>query len=446
MLDLLSRLGITPLPNTAGCRSAAEAVLTAQLAREALGTEWVKLEVIADERTLLPDAIELVRAAEQLVDDGFVVLPYTNDDPALARRLEDTGCVAVMPLGSPIGTGLGIANPHNIEMIVAQAGVPVVLDAGIGTASDAALAMELGCDAVLLATAVTRATADPPAMAAAMAAAVTAGYLARRAGRIPKRFWAQRRAPTYDRPVCRARSSMAAGPGIRPGAPDAPFSSAARRETMPIGCATAEPRPGRRHLLRCHHRQRAYRASAQRPTADRGLDGSEELVTITIGGNDVGYVPLLMAARYRAWRERCPQFVSYSTATRGHGVRRVGDALRAWGPRYAGGRRGPVIFVDYLTLLPPVGAPAPPLSAEHTELGRFDAARLEQATAEAAQSTGCDLVRAGQASRDHHGWSTDPWATAAGWPLPWRPAPFHPNAAGMRAVAGLVTEHAGTPD
>src|SRR5436305_398267 len=172
MLDLLNKLGITPLPNTAGCRSAAEAVLTAQLAREALNTNWVKLEVIADERTLLPDAVELIRAAEELVDDGFVVLPYTNDDPVLARRLEDTGCAAVMPLGSPIGTGLGITNPHNIEMIVSRAGVPVVLDAGIGTASDAALAMELGCDAVLLATAVTRA-ADPPAMAAAMAAAVT---------------------------------------------------------------------------------------------------------------------------------------------------------------------------------------------------------------------------------------------------------------------------------
>jgi thiazole synthase len=194
VLDLLTRLGITPLPNTAGCRSAAEAVFTAQLAREALQTEWVKLEVIADERTLLPDAVELVRAAEQLVDDGFVVLPYTNDDPVLSRRLEDTGCAAVMPLGSPIGTGLGIANPHNIEMIVEQAGVPVVLDAGIGTASDAALAMELGCDAVLLASAVTRA-ADPPAMAAAMAAAVTAGRLARHAGRIPKRFWAQASSP-----------------------------------------------------------------------------------------------------------------------------------------------------------------------------------------------------------------------------------------------------------
>lgn len=194
VLDLLARLNITALPNTAGCRTAAEAVLTAQLAREALGTNWVKLEVIADDRTLLPDPIELVRAAEELVDDGFVVLPYTNDDPVLARRLEDTGCAAVMPLGSPIGTGLGISNPHNIAMIVAAAGVPVILDAGIGTASDAALAMELGCAAVLLATAVTRAT-DPPMMAAAMSAAVTAGFLAHRAGRIPRRFWAQASSP-----------------------------------------------------------------------------------------------------------------------------------------------------------------------------------------------------------------------------------------------------------
>ncbi len=194
VLELLARIGITPLPNTAGCRGAAEAVMTAQLAREALHTNWVKLEVIADERTLLPDAVELVRAAEQLVDDGFVVLPYTNDDPVLARRLEAIGCAAVMPLGSPIGTGLGIANPHNIEMIVEQAAVPVILDAGIGTASDAALAMELGCDAVLLASAVTRA-ADPAVMAAAMAAAVRGGYLARQAGRIPKRFWAQASSP-----------------------------------------------------------------------------------------------------------------------------------------------------------------------------------------------------------------------------------------------------------
>ena len=194
VLDLLSRLDITPLPNTAGCRSAAEAVLTAQLAREALQTDWVKLEVIADELTLLPDGAELLRAAEALVDDGFVVLPYTNDDPVLARRLQDAGCAAVMPLGSPIGTGLGIGNPHNIEMIVAGATVPVILDAGIGTASDAALAMELGCDAVLLASAVTRA-ADPAAMAAAMAAAVRAGYLAYHAGRIPKRFWARASSP-----------------------------------------------------------------------------------------------------------------------------------------------------------------------------------------------------------------------------------------------------------
>nr|WP_025088713.1 thiazole synthase [Mycobacteroides abscessus] len=200
VLDLLKRLDIVPLPNTAGCRGAAEAVMTARLARAALETDWIKLEVIADERTLLPDAVELVRAAEQLVDDGFVVLPYTTDDPVLARRLEDVGCAAVMPLGSPIGTGLGITNTHNIEMIVAAAGVPVILDAGIGTASDAALAMELGCDAVLLATAVTRA-ADPERMAAAMAAAVNAGHLARHAGRIPRRFWAQASSPALDRPL-----------------------------------------------------------------------------------------------------------------------------------------------------------------------------------------------------------------------------------------------------
>ena len=197
VLDLLRRLGIALLPNTAGCRGAAEAVLTAQLAREALETNWVKLEVIADDRTQLPDAIELVSAAEQLVDDGFTVLPYTTDDPVLAKRLEDVGCAAVMPLGAPIGTGLGICNPHNIEMIVDAAGVPVILDAGIGTASDAALAMELGCDAVLLATAVTRAK-DPALMASAMASAVTAGRLARNAGRIPKRFWAQASSPALE--------------------------------------------------------------------------------------------------------------------------------------------------------------------------------------------------------------------------------------------------------
>ncbi|MCW2918618.1 MAG: thiazole biosynthesis family protein [Actinomycetia bacterium] len=194
VLDVLRDCGIRMLPNTAGCFTAGEAVLTAKLAREALGTNWVKLEVIADEHTLLPDPIELLDAAEQLVDDGFVVLPYTNDDPVLARRLEQVGCAAVMPLGSPIGSGLGIRNPHNIELIVERAGVPVVLDAGIGTASDATLAMELGCDAVLLATAVTRAQ-SPAMMAAAMRHAVEAGRLARLAGRIPKRRYAQASSP-----------------------------------------------------------------------------------------------------------------------------------------------------------------------------------------------------------------------------------------------------------
>jgi thiazole synthase len=194
VLDVLGRCGIRVLPNTAGCFTAGEAVLTAKLARDALETNWVKLEVIADERTLLPDPIELADAAEQLVDDGFVVLPYTNDDPVLARRLEQTGCAAVMPLGSPIGSGLGIRNPHNIELIVEQAGVPVILDAGLGTASDAALAMELGCDAVLLATAVTRAQ-SPALMASAMRHAVEAGRMARMAGRIPKRRYAQASSP-----------------------------------------------------------------------------------------------------------------------------------------------------------------------------------------------------------------------------------------------------------
>ncbi|AXB45547.1 thiazole synthase [Amycolatopsis albispora] len=194
VLELLRRLGIKLLPNTAGCRSAAEAVLTARLAREALDTDLIKLEVHADDRTLLPDPLETLDAAEQLAADGFTVLVYTNDDPVLALRLEEVGCAAVMPLGAPIGTGLGIRNPHNIELIVSRARVPVVLDAGIGTASDATLAMELGCDAVLLSTAVTRAQ-DPERMALAMRSAVTAGRLARGAGRIPQRFWAQASSP-----------------------------------------------------------------------------------------------------------------------------------------------------------------------------------------------------------------------------------------------------------
>lgn len=186
VLDVLRRHGIGLLPNTAGCYTAREAVLTARLAREALGTTWVKLEVVADDRTLLPDPVELLAAAEELVDDGFTVLPYTSDDPILCRRLEQVGCAAVMPLGSPIGSGLGIGNPHNIALVVAGAGVPVILDAGVGTASDAVQAMELGCDAVLLASAVTRAE-EPVLMARAMQAAIQAGRLAHLAGRIPRR-------------------------------------------------------------------------------------------------------------------------------------------------------------------------------------------------------------------------------------------------------------------
>jgi thiazole synthase len=200
ILDVIDRRGVRVLPNTAGCRTAREAVRTAQVAREALETDWVKLEVVADEHTLLPDPIELLAAAQTLVGLGFTVLPYTNDDPVLARRLQQAGCAAVMPLGSPIGTGLGIGNPHNLELIVAEAQVPVILDAGIGTASDAALAMELGCSGVLLASAVTRAQ-DPVRMARAMAAAVEAGRLARLAGRIPRRHHARASSPTEGMPV-----------------------------------------------------------------------------------------------------------------------------------------------------------------------------------------------------------------------------------------------------
>jgi thiazole synthase len=194
VLGLLADRGIRVLPNTAGCHTAAEAVRLATMAREALDTNWVKLEVIADERTLLPDPIELLAAAEQLIADGFTVLPYTNDDPVLARRLEQAGCAAVMPLGAPIGSGLGIRNPHNIELIVESAGVPVILDAGIGTASDAAIAMELGCAAVLLATSVTRAR-DPELMAEAMRLGVAAGRHAFLAGRVPRRRFALASSP-----------------------------------------------------------------------------------------------------------------------------------------------------------------------------------------------------------------------------------------------------------
>jgi thiazole synthase len=180
LIDVLSDAGVELLPNTAGCHTARDAVITARLAREAFATDWIKLEVIGDEDTLL--------------HEGFVVLPYTTDDPVLARRLVDVGCAAVMPLGSPIGSGMGIRNPYNIALIREAVDVPVVLDAGIGTASDAALAMELGCDAVMAASAISRAQ-DPVAMASAMRSAVQAGHLARGAGRIPRRLYATASTP-----------------------------------------------------------------------------------------------------------------------------------------------------------------------------------------------------------------------------------------------------------
>ncbi len=207
LIDVLDAAGVDVLPNTAGCHTARDAVLTARLAREAFATDWVKLEVIGDDRTLMPDAVELLAAAEELVDDGFVVLPYTNDDPILARRLEDVGCAAVMPLGSPIGSGMGICNPYNITLICDRAGVPVILDAGIGTASDAALAIELGCDGVLCASAISRAR-DPAAMARAVGLAVEAGALARAAGRIERRTHAVASTPDAGR-VVRGRSDPA---------------------------------------------------------------------------------------------------------------------------------------------------------------------------------------------------------------------------------------------
>jgi thiazole synthase len=199
VLDVIERLGLFALPNTAGCYTARDAVRTARLAREAFQTEWIKLEVIGDDRTLYPDAVELLDAAERLVADGFTVLPYTNDDPILARRLEEAGCAAVMPLGSPIGSGAGIRNPYNVAIIAERAEVPVVLDAGLGTASDAALAMELGCDATLIASAIFGA-ADPVAMAKAMRGAVEAGRLAHSAGRIPLRTHAEASTPQQGLP------------------------------------------------------------------------------------------------------------------------------------------------------------------------------------------------------------------------------------------------------
>ncbi len=198
LYGLLRAHGFEVLPNTAGCFTAREAVMVAELAREALGINWIKLEVIADEDTLLPEPTELVVAARELVARGFVVLPYTNDDPVLAKKLEELGCAAVMPLGAPIGSGLGIRNPHNIALIVARARVPVIVDAGVGTASDVTIAMELGCHAVLLNTAVARAH-DPVTMARAMRHAAIAGRAAYLAGRMPKRFWAEPSTPMQGR-------------------------------------------------------------------------------------------------------------------------------------------------------------------------------------------------------------------------------------------------------
>jgi thiazole synthase len=193
LVDVIPK-GIHFLPNTAGCQTAKDAILTAELAREALETNWLKLEIIGDRELLYPDVEELVRATAELVGKGFVVLPYCNEDPVVCRKLADVGAAAVMPLGSPIGSGRGISNPHMIELICARSPVPVVLDAGIGTASDAALAMELGCAAVLLNTAVSKAR-EPLTMARSMKAAVEAGRLSRLAGRIPKLAHAEPSSP-----------------------------------------------------------------------------------------------------------------------------------------------------------------------------------------------------------------------------------------------------------
>jgi thiazole synthase len=195
LLNLIPK-SIQFLPNTAGCQTAKDAVLTAELAREALDTNWIKLEVIGDRELLYPDTEELVRATEILVSKGFVVLPYCTEDPVVCRKLADAGAAAVMPLGSPIGSGLGICNPHLVEMICARSPVPVVLDAGIGTASDAAIAMELGCSAVLLNTAVSKAR-NPVMMAASIRAAVEAGRGSRLAGRIPKIAHAEPSSPQF---------------------------------------------------------------------------------------------------------------------------------------------------------------------------------------------------------------------------------------------------------
>jgi thiazole synthase len=197
LLDYVDRDRYTILPNTAGCYCAKEAVLTAQLARELLETDLIKLEVIGDAQTLHPDTRETIAAAEQLVKEGFIVLPYIGDDPVACKQLEEIGCAAVMPLAAPIGSGLGICNPYSIRIIRERAGVPVIVDAGVGTASDAAMAMELGIDALLMNTGIALA-ADPVLMATAMKHAVTAGRQAFLAGRMPKRLYAAASSPMQD--------------------------------------------------------------------------------------------------------------------------------------------------------------------------------------------------------------------------------------------------------
>ena len=209
-LEVIDGLGLFALPNTAGCYTARDAVRTAHLAREAFETDWIKLEVIGDDRTLFPDAVELIDAAQQLVDEGFTVLPYTNDDPIVCRKLEEAGAAAVMPLGAPIGSGLGIQNPNNIAIICDQARVPVIVDAGVGTASDAAIAMELGADAVLMNTAIALAK-DPVAMATAMKLAVEAGRLAYGAGRIARRPYASASSPD-DGTIAALSTTLSSGP------------------------------------------------------------------------------------------------------------------------------------------------------------------------------------------------------------------------------------------
>ncbi len=194
ILKYLQTDKLTMLPNTAGCYTAKEAVLTAKLAREALGTNWIKLEVIGDEETLFPDIPELLKATEELLMEGFEVLPYCNDDPITCKKLNDMGCAAVMPLGAPIGSGMGIRNPYNIRIIREQVEVPLIVDAGVGTASDAAEALELGCDGVLLNSAISQAE-HPVLMAEAMKKSIEAGRLAYLAGRMPRRLYAKASSP-----------------------------------------------------------------------------------------------------------------------------------------------------------------------------------------------------------------------------------------------------------